>query len=102
MLLPIDHVTGDTEKKNPGACGAEIPPDRIGLDIGPATTERFANEIRKAKLVLWNGPVGLFEIPPYDQGSRALAKILAELYPKVTSVIAGGDTVAAVNAAGVQ
>ena len=96
MLLPVDHVTGDAEKKNPESCGAQIPADRMGLDIGPKTTKRFAEEIRKAKLILWNGPVGLFEIPPYDQGSRTLAETLAELYPNITSVIAGGDTVAAV------
>jgi phosphoglycerate kinase len=102
MLLPVDHLTGDAEKKNPESCGAQIPADRMGLDIGPETTKRFAEEIKKAKLILWNGPVGLFEIPPYDQGSRTLADTLAELYPNVTSVIAGGDTVAAVNAAGVE
>ena len=102
MLLPVDHVTGDREKKNPANLGAQIPADRMGLDIGPETTKRFAEEIKKAKLVLWNGPVGLFEIPPYDQGSRTLARHLAELYPNITSVIAGGDTVAAVNAAGVE
>ena len=52
-------------------------------------------------MVLWNGPVGLFEVKPYNQGSRALAQTLAEHYPRLTSIIAGGDTVAAVTAAGV-
>ncbi|HVO92788.1 MAG TPA: phosphoglycerate kinase, partial [Terriglobales bacterium] len=102
MLLPVDHVTGDAEKKNPAPCGVQIPADRMGLDIGPQTVQRFTEEIKKAKLVLWNGPVGLFEIPPYDQGSRALATSLAALYPNITSVVAGGDTVAAVNAAGIE
>jgi phosphoglycerate kinase len=102
VLLPVDHVTGDAEKKNPETCQGQIPADRMGLDIGPKTVELFADEIRRAKTVLWNGPVGLFEIPPYDQGSRVLAKTLAENHPRVISIIAGGDTVAAVTAARVE
>src|SRR5919108_3206447 len=102
VLLPVDHVTGDAEKRNPETCQGQIPADRIGLDIGPKTVELFADEIRRAKTVLWNGPVGLFETPPYDQGSRALAKTLAENHPRVISIIAGGDTVAAVTAARVE
>jgi phosphoglycerate kinase len=102
MLLPVDHVTGDAEKKNPQTCAGSIAAERMGLDIGPATASVFADEIRNAKMVLWNGPVGLFEVPPYDQGSRTLAKTLAENYPRVVSIIAGGDTVAAVSASGVE
>jgi phosphoglycerate kinase len=101
VLLPVDHVTGDTEKKNPQTCEGRIPPERIGLDIGPRTLEIFAGEIRKAKTVLWNGPVGLFELPPYDQGSCALAETLAR-NSRAVSIIAGGDTVAAVTAAGLE
>ena len=101
LVLPEDHVTGDADKKNPSECGERIPPDRMGLDIGTKTAKRFAQKIQNAKLVLWNGPVGLFEVPPYDQGSRALADVLAANFPRVTSIIAGGDTVAAVTAAGV-
>jgi phosphoglycerate kinase len=101
LILPVDHVTGDAEKKNPNNADKEIPSDRMGLDIGPKTAALFAAEISNAKMVLWNGPVGLFEVPPYDQGSRMLAQTLADNYPKVTSIIAGGDTVAAVTAAGV-
>jgi phosphoglycerate kinase len=102
VLLPVDHVTGDAEKKSPETHQDQIPAERMGLDIGPKTVELFAAEIRRAKTVLWNGPVGLFELPPYDQGSRTLAKTLAENYPRVISIIAGGDTVAAVSAAGVE
>jgi len=101
LLLPLDHVTGDTDKKNPVVGTTQIPPDRIGLDIGPQTVVRFIDEIRKAKMVLWNGPVGLFEIESYSQGSRALAQALAENHSRLVSIIAGGDTVAAVTAAGV-
>jgi phosphoglycerate kinase len=102
LLLPVDHIVGDSEKKNPITIDGAIPADRMGLDIGPKTTQIFTNEIRKAKLVLWNGPVGLFEVTPYDQGSRSLARALAESHPAVTGIIAGGDTVAAVSAAGVS
>lgn len=101
LVLPEDHVTGDADKKNPSECGERIPPDRLGLDIGPRTAKRFAEKIQNAKLALWNGPVGLFEVPPYDRGSRALADVLAANFPRLTSIIAGGDTVAAVTAAGV-
>jgi phosphoglycerate kinase len=100
-LLPIDHVTGDNERKNPLVCRGNIPADRIGLDIGPETITQFSQALTQAKMVLWNGPVGLFEVKPYNQGSRALAQTLAEHYPGLTSIIAGGDTVAAVTAAGV-
>jgi phosphoglycerate kinase len=102
VLLPVDHVTGDAEKNNPATHQGQIPAERMGLDIGAKTVELFADEIRKAKTVLWNGPVGLFEIPPYDQGSRTLARTLAEHHPRVISIIAGGDTVAAVTASGVE
>lgn len=101
LVLPIDHITGDAEKRDPRPAENPIAPDRIGLDIGPKTAALFVEEIKKAKLVLWNGPVGLFEVAPYDQGSRTIANCLAENNPRVTSVIAGGDTVAAVGAAGV-
>ena len=101
VLLPIDHVTGDAERRNPSTCEGTIPWDRLGLDIGPKTAASFADEIARAAMVLWNGPVGLFEMPPYDQGSRTLAFALAENYPRTVSIIAGGDTVAAVNTAGV-
>jgi len=101
LCLPLDHVTGDAEKKNPVVGVLQIPPDRMGLDIGPKTVAQFNDEIRKAKMVLWNGPVGLFEVEPYSQGCRALAEALAENHARLVSIIAGGDTVAAVTAAGV-
>jgi phosphoglycerate kinase len=101
IVLPVDHVAGDAEKKNPVATGQSIPPDKLGLDIGPETVCLFSDEIRKAKMALWNGPVGLFEVPPYDTGTLALAQTLAEIRSSCVSIIAGGDTVAAVSAAGV-
>lgn len=101
ILLPVDHVTGDANKENPTTTDGMIPTDRLGLDIGPKTASLFSNEIRKAKMVLWNGPVGLFEVPPYDAGSRSLARTLADVGSRCVSIIAGGDTVAAVTAVGV-
>lgn len=100
FLLPVDHVTGDANKENPTTTDGMIPADRVGLDIGPKTASLFSDEIRKAKMVLWNGPVGLFEVPPYDAGSRSLARTLADVGSGCVSIIAGGDTVAAVTAAG--
>lgn len=102
VRLPVDHVAGDGDKKDPQNFDGPIPAGRMGLDIGPKTIAAFVEEMAKAKLVLWNGPVGLFEVPPYNRGSKALADALAADYPKVTSIIAGGDTVAAVTAAGVE
>lgn len=102
VLLPIDHVTGDSDKKNPVIADQAVPPERMGLDIGPKTASLFVEAIGRAKMVLWNGPVGLFEVPPYDRGSRTLASALADNFPGVVSIIAGGDTVAAVTASGVE
>jgi phosphoglycerate kinase len=101
LLLPTDHLTGDENKENSSISDVNIPEGRIGLDIGPRTTERFVDEIGKSRMVLWNGPVGLFEIEPYNRGSRALAQALAAHRSGVVSIVAGGDTVAAVTAAGV-
>ena len=100
VCLPSDHVTADTDKKNPAISEDSIPPDRIGLDIGPNTTKQFSQEIRKAGIVLWNGPVGLFEMEEFSAGTVAVARTLAE--SKAVSVVAGGDTVAAVMKAGVE
>jgi len=101
ILLPTDHLTGDEHKKNPSTSDVNIPEGRIGLDIGPRTTDRFIEEIGRSKTVLWNGPVGLFEVKPFDQGSKALAQALAAHRSDIVSIVAGGDTVAAVTAAGV-
>jgi phosphoglycerate kinase len=100
-FFPVDHVTGDSQREHPMVCIGNIPADRMGLDIGPQTITQFSEVLRQAKMVLWNGPVGLFEIEPYSEGSRALARTLAESRPGLISIVAGGDTVAAVTAAGV-
>ena len=101
VLLPTDHLTGDENKENSSTSDVNIPEGRVGLDIGPRTTDRFIEEIGRSKTVLWNGPVGLFEVEPFDQGSKALAQALAAHRSDIVSIVAGGDTVAAVTTAGV-
>jgi phosphoglycerate kinase len=95
--LPVDHVVAsafkeDAERKTLPA--SEVPEGWMGLDIGPATALAFGEEIRKAKLVLWNGPMGVFEMKPFAEGTLAVARALAE--GKGTSIVGGGDSVAAI------
>jgi len=74
------------------------------LDIGKGSVAVIADELKKAKTVLWNGPLGAFEIPPFDAGTTALAKVVADLtaQKKLISVAGGGDTVSALAHAGVE
>ena len=78
---------------------AAIPADRIGLDIGPATRAEYAAEIAKAKTIVWNGPMGVFEIPQFAEGTLAIAHAVAD--SSAVSVVGGGDSVAAVKKMGV-
>ena len=71
----------------------------MGLDIGPATARAFADALRDAKTVVWNGPMGVFEIPDFAKGTVAVAKAVAAV--KGTTIVGGGDSIAAVKAAGV-
>jgi len=71
----------------------------IGVDIGPKTIAAYEAEIKRAKTVIWNGPMGIFEMPPFDRGTVALAKAVAE--SGATSVVGGGDSEKAIKAAGV-
>lgn len=78
-----------------------IPPDWEGLDIGPQTRERFAEVVRGARTVVWNGPMGVFEIPPFDEGTNAMARALAEATDAgATTIIGGGDSASAIKKAG--
>lgn len=99
LLLPVDHVAAEGRDKNPVAVGESIPENLMGLDIGPKTRELFISELQKAKIVLWNGPVGLFEEKNFSAGTIDIARALADSGAVV--VVAGGDTVAAVMEAGV-
>jgi phosphoglycerate kinase len=96
ILLPVDHrVSSGIDDPGEGeiVAGQEIPAGRVGLDIGPETSGLFSREIAAAGTVLWNGPVGLFEKPPFDRGSRAVAEAIAA--SGCLSVAGGGDTAAA-------
>ncbi|MEZ4357546.1 MAG: phosphoglycerate kinase [Eubacteriales bacterium] len=97
LLLPVDNVIGkefkpDTEKKVVDS--DKIPADWEGLDIGPKTRELFATEVRAAKTVIWNGPMGVFEWEAFAEGTRAVAQAMADC--KGMTIIGGGDSVAAI------
>jgi phosphoglycerate kinase len=100
LLLPVDHVVAAEVREGAEHQTVErIPDDRLGLDIGPRTVETYAQVIASAKTVIWNGPMGVFEKPPFDRGTVALAKAVAD--SGATSVVGGGDSEKAVKAAGV-
>lgn len=107
LLLPTDSAVVDKKKWDEDPASAqprispvtEIKPNEAGLDIGPQTVSRFSQELSKARMIFWNGPMGVFERPPFDAGTRAIAKSVAE--SGATSIVGGGDSVAAVAQAGV-
>ncbi len=105
LLLPVDSVTV-AAFPNPidapietEVCGVDtMPADREGCDIGPKTAEMYAEAVKSAKTVVWNGPMGVFENPTLAAGTIAVAKALAET--DATTIIGGGDSAAAVNQLG--
>jgi len=100
LLLPIDHVVAKSVEDTQGAETVErIPEDRMALDIGPRSVERIRECLRSAATIFWNGPLGLFERPPFDSGTQAVAALVAA--SSAYSVVGGGDSLAAVKAAGV-
>lgn len=101
VLLPTDVVVGDSpDDPEPRTVAADhIPSGKKALDVGPATRKAFAEAIGRAKTLFWNGPLGVFEKPPYDAGTREVAQALASC--PGFSVIGGGETVAAAHQAGV-
>jgi phosphoglycerate kinase len=95
ILLPTDVVVADALA--PGVATQTvpvnaIPPDKMGLDIGAETAQRFAEVVRSAKTVVWNGPLGAFETPPFEQGTRVVMEALAN--SGAVSILGGGDTAA--------
>ncbi len=101
IVLPVDHVVAPDPAHPEAAQTVEtIPDDAMALDVGPRSVERISALVREAGTVFWNGPLGLFETPPFDAGSRAVAEACAE--SAAFSVIGGGDSLAAVSAAGVS
>ncbi len=100
LVLPVDHVVAAELKEGAAYQHVEtIPDNMMGVDIGPKTIESYAKEIASAKSVIWNGPMGVFEKPPFDTGTVALAKAVAA--SGALSVVGGGDSEKAVKAAGV-
>ncbi|MBQ7751422.1 MAG: phosphoglycerate kinase [Clostridia bacterium] len=100
LLIPIDSVEASEYSNDAEIKISEggIDDGFMGLDIGPKTIELFSDALKDAKTVVWNGPMGVFEMPNFAKGTNAIAKVLAEL--DATTVIGGGDSVAAVNKAG--
>jgi phosphoglycerate kinase len=102
FLLPQDHIAAermDAQAKREIVKNEKIPSDWICLDIGPETVKVFSEEIKSAKTIVWNGPMGVFEMEPFSQGTFAIAKAVAG--SSAFSIVGGGDSVAAVNKAGV-
>ncbi len=101
LVLPVDVVVADGAESSSGRAVSirEIPASLMGLDIGPRTVERFADTLRSARTIVWNGPMGVFEKEPFAAGTVGVARVVAAA--SAFSVIGGGDTVAAVNVAGV-
>ena len=104
FLLPVDHVVSDKIDANAKpqiiSSRQSIPPNMMALDIGPGTIEAFSEEISRARTIIWNGPMGVFEVAPFAKGTFKIAEAISE-NPGATSIVGGGDTVSAVHAAGV-
>lgn len=105
LRLPVDHVVAASPDDGANAqtvSVTETPADKMGLDIGPATREQYSEIITRAKTIIWNGPMGMFEKPPFDEGTRAVAQAVADASEnnQAVSIIGGGDSVAAIHESG--
>jgi phosphoglycerate kinase len=104
ILLPLDHVVADRIDLNAITRiidrGQPIPDNMMGLDIGPKTIEEYSDEISRSRTIIWNGPMGVFEVSPFSKGTFKIAHAIAD-NPGAISIVGGGDSVAAVHAAGV-
>ena len=105
LLLPVDHVTAPEFRANAPARVSDVnktSADQMGLDIGPKTIAAYMAEIAKAKTIVWNGPMGVFEMPAFAKGTLEVAKaVAAATGAGATSIIGGGDSVAAAHQSGV-
>jgi phosphoglycerate kinase len=106
FVLPVDVLVSDSLEptaQTKVVAATAIPEDWYGVDIGPESIKAFSVEIQKAKTVVWNGPLGIFETEAFAQGTLAIAKALAEATQKdVTTIVGGGDSAAAVAQAGLE
>ena len=105
LLLPVDHVVAPEFKADAPSTivdAGTTPDGQMGLDIGPKTIEMYKAEIAKAKTIVWNGPMGVFEMPAFAKGTLEIAKaVAAATTAGATSIVGGGDSVAAVHQSGV-
>ena len=103
MLLPVDSKCGDEFKDGCKTCYADsddMPDGWMGMDIGPKIIELYAEEIKKAGTVVWNGPMGVFEFADFQDGTKAVAQAMAE--SNAVTVVGGGDSAAAVKEFGFE
>lgn len=103
ILLPVDLIiTKEVSEKTESKLFEidNIPKDGIGVDLGERSLIEFEKEIKKAKTVFWNGPVGVFEIEKYARGTNRIAKIMADMQGEAVTIIGGGDSIAAIDKAG--
>jgi phosphoglycerate kinase len=100
--LPVDHVVAPSLDSTSSRVTSvdRTPPDQMGLDIGPETIRRYSDIISRAKTIVWNGPMGVFENPKFAQGTFAIARAVAD--SKAFSIVGGGDSAAAVAQSGVE
>jgi len=104
LLLPVDHVLAESPNATQTTTAdiAQTPDNLMGLDVGPKTIEAFSREISKARTIVWNGPLGMFEKPAFSHGTLGIARaVAAATKAGATSIVGGGDSVAAVQQAGV-
>ncbi|MGA8767555.1 MAG: phosphoglycerate kinase [Candidatus Acidiferrales bacterium] len=104
LLLPVDHVLAESPDSTATKTAdiADTPEDLMGLDVGSKTIAQFGQEISKARTIVWNGPLGMFEKPAFAQGTLAMARaVAAATVAGATSIVGGGDSVAAVEQSGV-
>jgi phosphoglycerate kinase len=104
IVLPVDVVAAtafSADAEHDVVAADRIPGDRMGLDIGPDSVALFAKALEGAQTVFWNGPMGVFEMPPYAEGTRGVAEAIAGLSDALT-VVGGGDSAAAVRALGID
>ncbi len=106
FLLPVDHVISPEFKSDAHATTADVaatPDDQMGLDIGPRSVDLYVAEIAKAKTIVWNGPMGVFEMPAFAKGTLEIAKAVASATDAgAISIVGGGDSVAAAHQSGVS
>lgn len=105
LVLPVDNVIAkafDNEAETQVVKSTEMPAGWQGLDIGPETVAQYKDILSEAKTVVWNGPMGVFEMPNFAKGTNGVAQVLADLEGQATTIVGGGDSAAAINQLGYE